>query len=352
MVKTEAVLLTREQEKAMMELHRLNYSAISSVPPAITNELSILERQLDEAISRVGGLAFIKSGKKSCMDYAMRVENRKSKRIMESLVTQGHDDLVRFQAQNSKLSDASVFNWCQCMVRSLAVPSGFDAIDTVSRSLLASYSLNPVLGSILFVRQFVKLDPCLQFRVFIYNDKITAIMQKYAIYSPWLNKHAEKVSSVLKHFVKSHLLPEMDDHPSFCVDLSIVFKHPSGSKSEDLGYMPYGLHFKEDDIPFDILLMQLIPFFPRAINGLFDWSRDRNILTEGPFELRIRRTPTTAISSGDVRFEQGTPLIARYWLDTMQSDLKASILSRRLRTAGKILLIALLLLIIFLILPR
>lgn len=347
MVPTEPLWLTRAQEKAMMELHRLNFSAISSLPPAVTNELSVLERQLDEAIARVGGVAFIKCGKKSCMDYAMRIENRKSKRILESLVTQGLDDLVRFQAQSSKLSDSVVFNWCQGMVRSMAVPSGFDAIDTVSRSMLASYSLNPALGSVLFVRQFVNLDPCLQFRVFIYNDKVNAITQKYAIYSPWLNKYAEKVSNALQNFVESRILPEMEDHPSFCVDLSIVFNHENGSKSNDLEYMPYGLHFKESDTPFGILLMQFIPFFPRAVNGLFEWSRDRNILTDGPFELRIRRAPTTVITSGDVRFEQGTPLIARYWLDTMQQELKSSILHRRLRTGGKILLVALLLLVLY-----
>lgn len=350
MIPTEAVWLTKEQEKAMMDLHRLNFYATSSLPPQVTNELSDLESQLDKAISRVGGVAFLKCGKKSCMDYVARVENRNSKRILESFVAQGLDDLAHFQAQSSKLSDSAVFLWCQSMVRSVAVTTGYDALEMVSRSMLASYSLNPALGSCLYVRQFVKLDPCLQFRVFSYNHKITGITQKYAIYSPWLAKHADKVSAALQTFVESRVLPHMDDQKGFCIDLAITLNQASPSKTSQFGYKPYEAHFKETGSSFEILLVQLLPFYPRAMVGLFEWSKDRNTLTDGPYDFRIRQVPTTVVKSGDTRFEQGTPLIARFWLDTMQQSVKTSIRNRQIGVAARFALVVLALVILLLIL--
>lgn len=334
----------------MMELHRYNLHATSRLPPEITNELSRLEQVLDEAISRVGGVAFIKCGRKSCMDYAMRVENKNSKKILAAFVAEAQLELVRFEANKFKLCDISIFLWCQAMARSLIATSGHDVMETMSHSLLASYSLNPALGSVLYIRQFVRMDPALQFRIFIVNKSVTAITQKHAIFSPWLNKRADEICSKLQTFAESRLIPNMEEFGAFCADIMLTMDGDGGMRTGEYGFLSYEKHFKNSQTNFDITLIQLQPFFPRAISGLFEWSKDRASLLEPPCEFRFRRTPTKPISSGNIHFEQGSPLIAKFWLEHMHSTLKTSILIQRLRLIGKFLLAGLFLLVAFLLL--
>lgn len=341
------VKLTRAQELALIEFHRFNFFAISSIGPAISNELSSLERTLNEAIARIGGVAFVKCGRKSCMDFAMRIENGKSKKEVESFVFQAESDLVRFGALTNQLCDVTLNIWCQSMAQSLSVATGFDALQNISHSMLASCALNPAQGSTLFVRQYVEMDPCLQFRAFVYNNTLTAITQKYAIYSPWLSEHATSVTKKLSDFVEKRLIPSMNDRPSFGVDLAVFPDRIDAQRDPIFQYRSYEKAYKfEEDPHLEIRLLQLHPLYPRAVIGLFEWSADHKILTSGPFEARYRLTPTKPSSLKSLKFERGTPLIARAWLEHMENALKSRILNKRLHIVGKAVTLALLLLTI------
>ena len=307
-----------------MELHRYNFFAVSSLPAWACNEISELERVIGKAIMSVGGVGFLKNGRKSCMDHGARVENRNTRRLMEQWISESFEELMSCGSHKSLVCDTTLILWCQLVARSLAVPTGFDAVQTLSSSMMASYALLSESQSHLYVRQFLPIDPCLEFRVFVYQATLTGITQKYALFSPWLHMHNNKVFQEIQSFVLSRIIPSMTDHPSFCADIIVFPELKDPQKIQTYAFRNYNNLYKIKDPPvFEIKLSQLIPFYPRAVIGLFDWANDQKNLKKGPFEVRYRSTPTIPVSGNNFQFEKGSPLVAKAWLEYIQQLLKS-----------------------------
>ena len=335
--------LTSEQEYALMELHRYNCLAISALSPAVVNVISALEREVSAMISRVGGVGFVKCGKKSCMDYAVKLENRNTKRIVEKFVAQADKDLGPHLSRQCLVSDILSSTWCQTLCRSLAVTTGFDAIQTLSSSLLASFSMNPQTGSYLFVHRFLEFDPCLEFRCFVVNRKVTGITQVNAIYSKWLNANATAVSDRIVSFIDTNIIPKIEEHDSYCVDLIATAKsklHPTREPTN--AYRSFEREYDLTNPSIDLMLLRIHPFIPRTVTGLFEWGKDKDILTNGPVEFRCKRQPSW---SSHLHYDAGAPLIARYWVDIMNSEAASRRKARQRKRWACLSLLAILLLL-------
>lgn len=323
--------LSTEQEQALMELHRYNCLAISSLSPAVVNVVSALEREVTEMIARVGGVGFVKCGKKSCMDFAAKLENRYTKRILETFVAQADADLGLHLARNSLVSDAISSIWCQTMCRSLAVATGFDALQTLSSSLLASFSMNSQTGSSLFIHRFLEFDPCLEFRCYVVNQKVTGITQINAIYSSWLSSNATAVSDCIVSFLDTNIIPHIPEHDSYCVDLIATTESKSAPNRPTYAYRSFEHEHDLSSPNVSLLLLRIHPFIPRTVTGLFEWGKDKDRLTNGPIDFRFKREPSY---SSNVHYEPGAPLIARYWVDLMNSEARARLKRRQLSKIG------------------
>lgn len=338
--------LTSEQEYALMELHRYNCLAISALSPAVVNVISALEREVSAMISRVGGVGFVKCGKKSCMDYAVKLENRNTKRILETFVAQADKDLGPHLSHNCLVSDTFSSIWCQTLCRSLAVTTGFDAVQTLSSSLLASFSMNPQTGSHLFVHRFLEFDPCLEFRCFIVNRKVTGITQVNAIYSKWLNANANFVSHRIVSFIDTNIIPKIEEHDSYCVDLIATAKsklHPT--QKPTTAYRSFEREYDLTNPSIDLMLLRIHPFIPRTVTGLFEWGKDKDRLSNGPVDFRFKLEPSW---SSHLHYGPGAPLIARYWVDIMNSEATSRRKSRQRKRWALISIVAVLGLVILL----
>jgi hypothetical protein len=325
MIPTICLKLTQDQERALMELHRYNFYAISSLSTTVLNEISGLERVLSDLIGEIGGIAFLKCGRKSCMDYVTKLENKNTKRLLEDFTSQAHRDLVVSRAHKSVVCDTALSLWCQVVSRTLAVTNGFDAVQTLSGSMLASFALSPASGSTLYVRQFVEINPCLEFRVYIYNEKITGITQKRAICSNYLIAHHTSIFSKIICFVEKHIIPNMSDYESFCADVIAFPERKREYSKPTYSYQSEGVVYKSETAErLHLKLSQLIPFYPRAVVGLFDWGKDRNILMNGPLDIRFNRDRTNTLD-GTIRFHHGAPLIAKFWLDIIQQKVRSQL---------------------------
>lgn len=323
MIPTLSVKLTSSQHKAMMELHRYNFHLISKLPISACNEISGLERQLSEVIRAVGGVAYLKSGRKSCMDYATKLDNKNTKRLLESFSTLAKSELRSCSASKYLISDTTLILWCQAVTRSLLVTTGFDAVQTLASSALASWALSLEVGSTLYVRQFVSIDPCLEFRIYVYQNMLTGITQKRALFSPWLHKYASLVFEKIEKFTITQLIPKLADHPTFCADIVIFPEMKKEESGHEFTYKAYNSLYKFIEKPnFEIKLSQLIPFYPRAVIGFFEWGTHQRILKEGPMEVKYKTSPTTPVAGPNLQFERGAPFVAKNWLEVIQENVK------------------------------
>ena len=284
------------------------------------------------------------------MDYAVKLENRNTRRLLESFVGHADQDLSLHLTRKSLVSDVTASIWCQAVRRSLAVTTGFDAVQALSGSLLASFAMNQQIGSYLFIQRFLEFDPCLEFRVFVSKRRVTGISQVNAIYSTWLSAHATELQDRILSLLNLDIIPHFSEQESYCVDL-VAF--PARNKSlparPSYGYHSYPREHQSSSSPssnsnLDILVLRIHPFLPRAVNGLFEWGKDKDALAEGPTQFRYKREPTF---SSALHYEPGSPLIARYWLEVMNDEALGQLNWKRRSRAARIALLGTLLLLCF-----
>jgi hypothetical protein len=349
MIPTVSLKLAKEEILALTELYRYNHFAVSSLRPETSNQLASLEARLKPFIDQVGGVAFIKSGRRSCIDCVIKVENRNTRRVWEEFTIEAADDLVVGGAQENIICDATLDAWLQNAYRNLAVTNSFDTMQLMSQSMFACDSLNHPSGPNLYIRQWIEIDPCLQFRVFISKLKITAITQRYALHSQWLSNHAKDVENGLLYFVQDRLLPRVAPLESFCVDLIVRPERKEAFKSTSYHYISYKKAYKPCKEPnYQILLVQFVPFYARSANGFFEWSLDKNILCDGPYEFRYKSSPTSQHLGLQVRYLVGQPLVPKFWLEFAHEAAKQQIRKRSIKFIALAVLMALVLGIILL----
>lgn len=106
--------------------------------------------------------------------------------------------------------------------------------------------------------------PEAEFRCFVNKKKMTAVTQYFEpLYFPELHHNKEKYGErILEYFdtIKDHIPLE-----EYVLDVAVL--------------------------PNEIFVIELNPFYTQAGSGFFSWKDDRELLLNGPFEIRVREEP-------------------------------------------------------------
>lgn len=123
-------------------------------------------------------------------------------------------------------------------------------------------------------REWKTIDFELEFRTFFNNGKLNAISHySHFLYSDFVNKNSERIAAKLQEFFLNDVLPALKGR----YEASVV----------DFGF--------EDESLENVYLIELNPWTPNSDTCLFKWGRDKELLHNGPMEVRYIEKPHTNI---------------------------------------------------------
>jgi len=122
------------------------------------------------------------------------------------------------------------------------------------------------------VRKWVDLDPSMEFRGFVFDNKLNALSQynHLAFFQHVVDEASDIVASINEFFYNIVLTRLKDKFQKYIVDFALV---PSTNPTEK----------------YKIWVIELNPFLPTTDGALFSWERERNVLENGPFEFRYNK---------------------------------------------------------------
>jgi len=135
----------------------------------------------------------------------------------------------------------------------------------------------------LIIREWVPMEPEMEFRIFICTKKLTAATQYcYMSYFPELVQNKEKIEKLIQEFIGEIL--EFLPYENAVVDILVhKFSLNDDNTSDNSD--------KRNKLKAQII--EINPFFGDTGACLFSWREpsDVEILKNGPFQLRLRENP-------------------------------------------------------------
>eukprot|EP01130_Rhizamoeba_saxonica_P014509 TRINITY_DN6350_c0_g1_i1.p1 TRINITY_DN6350_c0_g1~~TRINITY_DN6350_c0_g1_i1.p1 ORF type:complete len:231 (-),score=48.90 TRINITY_DN6350_c0_g1_i1:50-742(-) len=152
----------------------------------------------------------------------------------------------------------------------MSVRSGRDIIQMYALSsriredLMRALEFEEAFDVEILLREWVPMNPMMEFRGFMYNRKLTAISQYcYYHFSQELVDRKEELKNLISDFF-----------------YSIVDRIPMDNAIVDF--------LVDGD---QVLIIELNPFFADTGACLFDWYNDRELLKNGPLQMRVETAP-------------------------------------------------------------
>lgn len=145
--------------------------------------------------------------------------------------------------------------------------------DRVAQDLRQCQNMN-LFPTFIVIRQFSPaLKPEFEFRLFVWDGVLTACSAYHKhLYIPHLHLNKTKLASVIKNYWELHINPKLGTrYHRYTLDLVVV---PTGAD-------------------YDITVIELNHPPPVADTCLFDFSLDKIVLTNGPFQLRVVESEST-----------------------------------------------------------
>jgi len=217
--------------------------------------IQIVKEKLDNVINEYGGKAFVKFSTRSPKDAIAAIENVKMKNEFLNLLQRSksaNDDMVAF---------SSALRNCSFVDNSEEAFDLFKKSDRIKIDLMRLTDYPKAFSIKIIVREFKPMDPSMEFRVFIFKRKITAISQYcYHLYFP----HLVKNKNIYKEKIEAFYDQVKDIIPQ---ELCVM----------DVLILP-------DD---EIKIIELNPFYNDTGACLFSWIEDKDILRNGPLEIRV-----------------------------------------------------------------
>ena len=108
--------------------------------------------------------------------------------------------------------------------------------------------------------------PGMEFRGFVYNNKLNAVSQyDDVVYYPNVTRHKEVICTRIKAFFEQHVKEALQEHKNYVVDFFVG--------------------------PTDVYIIEINPFHNGAGACLFTWREHRELFMNGPFEFRVVQSP-------------------------------------------------------------
>jgi len=214
-----------------------------------------IKERIDNALSEYGGKAFVKFSTRSPKDAIADIKNPKMKLEFTNQLEKSkspNEDMVAF---------STALRNCSFVESSEEAFDLFKNSDRIRCDLMKLTDYPQAFNIKIIVREFTPMDPSMEFRVFIFKRKITAISQYcYHLYFPHLvsNKNIYK-EEIEKFYEKvKDLIPQ-----ELCV--------------MDVLILPDG----------NIKIIELNPFYNDTGACLFSWIEEKELLRNGPLEIRV-----------------------------------------------------------------
>ena len=108
--------------------------------------------------------------------------------------------------------------------------------------------------------------PGMEFRGFVYNNKLNAVSQyDDVVYYPNVTRHKEVICTRIKAFFEQHVKEALQEHKNYVVDFFVG--------------------------PTNVYIIEINPFHNGAGACLFTWREHRELFMNGPFEFRVVQSP-------------------------------------------------------------
>lgn len=150
------------------------------------------------------------------------------------------------------------------------------------------------------VRQWINIEPDMEFRCFVCAGKLTAISQyRHLVYFPRLPANEEFLKKVITHFLKTTLMVKLQGlfpRDDYIIDLALELHDDNAHACLEEVSLDDG-HIKK------MWAVEVNPFYDTTDACMFSWSRDAPVLMnesregKNDVEIRIRQSPARGCSS-------------------------------------------------------
>mmetsp|Transcript_7597 Transcript_7597/g.10480 ORF Transcript_7597/g.10480 Transcript_7597/m.10480 type:complete len:336 (+) Transcript_7597:34-1041(+) len=266
--KTVFIPLTKHEANALCNIWEINNTKNTDKSQMDTNTLKELETKIDEALKGFPKGAFAKLSCRSPKDATVNSPEMK----------QIYLDLVQKEGQPVDENTRLKFLYL-AHLRALKVSSGHEAVNLFAKSGRIYQDLqlalsNPqstsedTIGIQVILREWIDVDIAYEFRGFVHSRKLHALSQYYdMIHFPQLQVEKDSICTAIHNFFGELASKIPLEH--YIIDFALLKQ--SGT--------------------WTVIIIELNPFSSNTDAGLFSWSKDYAVLTQGPFECRVLEKP-------------------------------------------------------------
>jgi len=254
------VHLSLEDAKALYEACNYHYDTIKTeIAPNYLTRLDQIAQRVDDAITTLGGQAFVKLSTRSPKDAL-------SGSVNERMVM-----LYREALQKSdKSPNQDVIAFARATRDGARVTSGKEALGLLKMSsriredFMKALEFPEAFNLNITVRYWVPMNPAMEFRTFISHKKLTAISQYcYMSHFPELLQNRDTLQTRISEFFEQ--ITERIPFENAITDIIILES--------------------------TIQIIEINPFFNDTSACMFSWKDDAEVIQHGPLQFRIKESP-------------------------------------------------------------
>ena len=266
-------LNTRSPKDAVF--YRNDVDFVTEVRLAVINELEIEGQMAKASFQRTRSFR-----KPSKIDKDRKPESEEDKNsIPRALLRQNYEDEAFDVSLVHKepLKNATLRAFTRVMSSKNQVKNGKEAMNLLRHSLRIKEDLQQLntwnkitgLNASISVRKWnsdVARHPGMEFRGFVYNNKLNAVSQyDDVVYHPNVVRYKEVICTRIKGFFENHVKEALQEHKNYVIDFFVG--------------------------PKKVFLIEINPFHNGAGACLFTWREHREVFMNGPFEFRVVESP-------------------------------------------------------------
>jgi len=268
--------------KALMAAyeHFMAKKSLENLSPETIAVLETLEKKLQTVVEEMrgdDGCVFVKTTCRSAKDTA--IQDNKFRELYRSLLLK----------KNPRHENDQVASLIEAATELLKTHNAKELIHTFCQSERVNSDLEIAMtkterwDQYFVVRKWHTIHPSMEFRGFVCNGNLNALSQyNHLCHYPHVVKFQKEIAAAIVSFFNAHIKSILlKQFAQYVIDFAIV-----GDKDEN-GKFSFSR----------IFVIELNPFLFSTDGALFSWGRERPLLENGPFEMRVLEAEITAVKT-------------------------------------------------------
>eukprot|EP00027_Filamoeba_sp_ATCC50430_P014116 CAMPEP_0168574356 /NCGR_PEP_ID=MMETSP0413-20121227/19032_1 /TAXON_ID=136452 /ORGANISM="Filamoeba nolandi, Strain NC-AS-23-1" /LENGTH=380 /DNA_ID=CAMNT_0008607683 /DNA_START=165 /DNA_END=1307 /DNA_ORIENTATION=- len=254
--------------------------------------LQKLIKQVDEVIKQeFGGNSFVKLSTRSPKDSITGEVNDRMKSFLTVELDKAKENLKKSNNKDLTLKEyenADSVAFVKASRKCLVVHSGQEAIELFYKSsriyedlMKAEEHPNKFKLSII-IREWIEMDPALEFRGFVFNHSLNAISQYcYYQFFDFLPKCKDQIQTLLTSFYDKEI-KNIIPHTNCVIDFAICKNSNNNTNDSNLTF--------DDPSQWRVMIIELNPFFTDTGACMFSWKNPEDVAIikgEKPLQFRV-----------------------------------------------------------------